>query len=566
LAQPSFASGVTDPSLTARAAYPSLSRTWLAAWFVLFVLVWFVSLGYRSLVHTDEGRYATLALEMARSGDWVTPRLNGLLYFEKPPFQYWVGALSFRLLGISEFSARLWPGLAGFLTILTVGFTARRLWGAASGVMAFAVAASTTWIVGVSHVLTLDAGLTLFLTLTLCAVLLAECADLEPAARRRWVRVAWIAMAGAVLSKGPVGVVVPFAAVALTCLWMRDLGLLRRLHPAMGLPIFLIVAAPWFILVSLRNPGFAEFFFIHEHVVRYLTHEHQRVGAWWYYIPLLLAGMLPWTSALPWILRRDKPAAAASDTKAVRLLAAWCGFVIVFFSLSGSKLPTYILPMFPALALLVARQIRRANAVTLNWHLLVPVLVWVVILVASTQIHRLDSADSPHAVMASLGIGMRTSALLFLAGAAAALWFLGRDQIPAAVLSVALGHFAAMTALLQTHDAYGQLKSASMLSRELLPVIGPDTPVFAVRSYDQTLPFYLRRNVVLVDYVDEFAFGQQHEPGKSLATVDEFVARWQTLPQSAAYMTHQTWRELSERSVAMRVVFDDPRHIVVTKP
>jgi 4-amino-4-deoxy-L-arabinose transferase-like glycosyltransferase len=533
---------------------------------VLFALVWFVSLGYRSLVHTDEGRYATLALEMARSGDWITPRLNGLLYFEKPPFQYWVGALGFRLLGISEFSARLWPGLAGFLTILTVGFTARRLWGAASGVMAVAIAASTTWIVGVSHVLTLDAGLTLFLTLTLCAVLLAECADLEPAARRRWVRVAWIAMAGAVLSKGPIGVVVPFAAMALTCLWMRDLGLLRRLNATVGLQIFLVVAAPWFILASLRNPGFAEFFFIHEHVVRYLTHEHQRLGAWWYYIPLLLAGMLPWTSALPWILRLDKPAAAASDTKTVRLLAAWCGFVIVFFSLSGSKLPTYILPMFPALALLVARQIRSANSVTLNWHLLVPVLVWVVILVASTQIHRLDSAESPHAVMAALGIGMRTSALLFLAGAVAARWFLGRDRIPAAVLSVALGHFAAMTTLMQAHDAYGQLKSASMLSRELLPVIGPDTPVFAVRSYDQTLPFYLRRNVVLVDYVDEFAFGQQHEPGKSLATVDEFVARWQTLPQGAGYMTRQTWRELGERGVAMRVVFEDPRHIVVTKP
>ena len=136
------------------------SMAWLALLLVLFALVWFASLGSRSLVDTDEGRYAALALEMARSGDWVTPRLNGLLYFEKPPLQYWIGALSFNWFGITEFSARLWTGLAGFLTVLAVGCTAARLWGRTSGLQAFAVAASITWIIGVSHVLTLDAGLT----------------------------------------------------------------------------------------------------------------------------------------------------------------------------------------------------------------------------------------------------------------------------------------------------------------------------------------------------------------------------------------------------------------------
>jgi 4-amino-4-deoxy-L-arabinose transferase-like glycosyltransferase len=143
---------------------------------------------------------------------------------------------------------------------------------------------------------------------------------------------------------------------------MRDFALLRRMRLGAGLAMLLAVAAPWFILVSLRNPGFAEFFFIHEHVARYMTEVHHRAGAWWYYIPLLLIGMLPWTSALPWIARRDRPvAAAASDTRAVRILVAWCGFVLVFFSLSGSKLPSYILPMFPALALLVALKLRGAE-------------------------------------------------------------------------------------------------------------------------------------------------------------------------------------------------------------
>ena len=90
--------------------------------------------------------------------------------------------------------------------------------------------------------------------------------------------------------------------------------------------------------------------------------------------------------------------------------------------------------------------------------------------------------------------------------------------------------------------------------------------MFAVRSYDHTLPYYLKRNVVLVDYVDEFAFGQLHEPGKSITTLDAFIAHWQSLPRAAAYMTRDTWRELGQRGLAMHVVFEDPRRLVVTKP
>ena len=226
---------------------------------------------------------------------------------------------------------------------------------------AFAIAGSTTWIIALSHVLTLDAGLTLFLTLTLCAVLLAECADPQLAMRHRCAWVAWLSMACAVLSKGLVGIAIPCGAVLVASLWMRDFGLMRRMRPAVGLLMLIAVAGPWFVLVSVRNPGFAEFFFIHEHFARYLTQLHHRLGPWWYYLPLWLAGKLPWTSALPWLVRRGKTMVAASESRAARILTAWCGFVLVFFSLSGSKLPAYILPMFPALVLLVTLRLRAAG-------------------------------------------------------------------------------------------------------------------------------------------------------------------------------------------------------------
>ncbi|CAN7769169.1 glycosyltransferase family 39 protein [Variovorax sp. LjRoot84] len=553
-----------------RAHNSPMAWLWPGLMIGLLALAWFGSLATRSLIHPDEGRYATLALGMARSGDWVTPRLNGLLYFEKPPLQYWIGALSFQWFGITEFAARLWPGLAGFLTVLMVGFTAARLWGREAGIRAMAIAASTTWIVVNSHFLTLDAGLTFFLTLTLCAVLIAGSERSNARARRGWIWLAWAAMAAAVLSKGLVGVVIPGAVLLLVSLWRRDFGLWRGMHWVSGLLIFFAIAAPWFVLVSLRNPGFAEFFFIHEHFARYLTEVHRHEGAWWYYLPLLLVGLLPWTGGLPWLLRKNKlDADRESDPITARhVLIVWSVFVLVFFSASGSKLPSYILPMFPALALLFALQLRNAHPSALRWHLLAPTLAWIIASLVSIQIQsgRFASAGTPAEVLMPLASAARVGAALFLAGAAIAWWHLGHRRVTAAVLSLALGHFMATTVVLQAHNGYGQLKSAAHLAAVLRPLVDPATPVFAVRTYDQTLPFYLRRNVVLVDYRDEFALGQQREPDLSIGTLDEFMDRWRSLPQAAAYMSKPTWVELQQRGVPMRIVFEDPRRLVVMKP
>ncbi|MEJ8811719.1 glycosyltransferase family 39 protein [Variovorax ureilyticus] len=537
----------------------------LLALLVVLGLIWFATLGTRSLVSPDEGRYASLALEMARSGDWVTPRLNGLLYFEKPVLQYWIGALAFLGFGVSEFTARLWPGVAGFLTLLAVGFTAGRLWGREAGIRALAVAASMTWIIGNSHFLTLDTGLTLFLTLALSAVLLAH-ASPEPRSRRRWIWLAWAAMAGAVLTKGLVGIVIPGAVLVVVSLWRRDMGLWRGMHWASGLAIFFALAAPWFVLVSMRNPSFAEFFFIHEHFARYLTQVHQREGAWWYYVPLLLGGMLPWTGGLPWLFRKDP--AAQEDGARIKtrdILLVWCAFIFLFFSASGSKLPSYILPMFPALALLVAAQLRNTAASTLRWHLLLPALAWVLLLALAIDPARFASVSTPVEVLQPLADAARLGAVIFLAGAAIAWWCLGRRKVTAAVLAVALAHLVASSMVMQAHNTYGQLKSAAPLAAALQPHITPETPVFAVRTYDQTLPFYLGRNVVLVDYEDEFALGQRVEPQRWIKNLDEFAATWQSLPQAAAYMTKPTWLELQQRGLPMRTVFEDQRRVVVLK-
>ena len=554
------------PAVAATVAPATDSRTdTVFAWALLaaMALAWIATLGTRSLVSADEGRYATLSLAMLQSGDWITPRLNGILYFEKPPLQYWGGALAMALFGVNEFAARLYPGLAGLATVAMLGHTASTLWGRRAGLHALLIGGSCTWIALNSHFLALDAGLCATLTGVLCAVLLAERPGAGVAAQRRWMLAAWAGMALAVLSKGLVGILIPGAVLVLVSFWRLDFGIWRRLQWGGGALLLALIAVPWFVLVSQRNPGFAEFFFIHEHFQRFLTPVARREGAWWYFLPFLAVGLLPWTGALPWLLRPRRSDFAGS------LLWLWALFVLLFFSVSSSKLPSYILPMFPALALLAARElalVRPERATLLRWHLVLPAGVAIAGLALLSQGARLHSAEVPAAAVDGLLRGVAFGAALLLAGVVAAWWLLGRRRITAALALLAAAHLGATLAVLQSHDAYGQLKSADALARALLPQIGPATPVFAVRDYDQTLPFYLHRNAVLVDYRDEFDFGLTREPQLGIATLAAFAARWQAEPRAAAYMKRETLAESAALGIQGRVVYTDARRTVIVKP
>jgi len=396
-------------------------------------------------------------------------------------------------------------------------------------------------------------------------MLMAEHASPKVSDRRNWIWVAWAAMAGAVLSKGLVGILIPGATLVLTCIWRRDFTLFRRMHWVSGPLIFLVLAAPWFVLVSMRNPGFAQFFFIHEHFARYLTNVHNREGAWWYYLPLLLGGMLPWTSALPWLWPR-RPASGPSASIAPQdLLIVYSAFVLLFFSTSGSKLPSYILPMFPALALLVGLRVQRASSRALRRHLLVPVVVWAIVLIAATQSSRITSHSTPSEVFAQLGSGALWGAVTFLSFAAFAWWLLPRRGVTLAIAALALGHVMGVAVVMAAHNPFGQLKSSAPFVSALQPMLQSGAPIFAVRAYDQTLPFYLRRDVTLVDYEDEFSMGQAMEPALSIASFEEFVARWQALPQAAAYMDFPSFGELRDRGVPMRIIYQDSRRVVVSR-
>ncbi len=552
-----------------------------SAWWLLAacaLAIWFGALDVRRLQHPDEGRYAEIAREMAVSGDWVTPRLNDLKYFEKPPLQYWVGAAAFNALGTNEWTARLPAALAGLLAVLAVGFAGARLAGGSAGAYAALALAGCIWHAGIALFLSLDAMLSFWLAAALCAFLLAQRASLSAGAQRGFMLAAYAAAAGATLTKGLIGLVIPAGALVVYTLAARDAGPWRRLHLVPGTILFLALAAPWFILVSSANPEFARFFFIHEHFQRFLTTSHRREGDWYYFVQWFVVGIMPWLLIWAVTLRRswrDAPV-DANGFSWERFCLAWAGFVFVFFSVSGSKLPGYILPMFPALALCIGFELTRTTPRTLAW-LVLPLAIGAPLLLAAyfafgdRMIAEFADARTPveiyrrfgpwvGAMLAAFSAAGIVSFILFRnGGAAAKTW-----GIAALALFTLLGlQFAFLG-----HDAFRHLRSSwdilALAQRAHGGAFDPAHPVYQVGSYDQTLPFYLQRPTPLVDYRDEMTLGLAAEPEKG-HLLHEWVHIWAAAPQAYALMSHEKAAELAAQGVPLRTLARDHRRVFVAR-
>ncbi|HUP30964.1 MAG TPA: phospholipid carrier-dependent glycosyltransferase, partial [Usitatibacter sp.] len=492
-----------------------VSRAFLALLVLVSLAVGIDNLD-RALANPDEGRYSEISREMAATGDWVTPRLNGIKYFEKPPLQYWATAASFTVFGVDEWSARLYVALCGLATLLLVAFTAMRLGTAEQGLATMIVLVSSPYFIGLGGVVTLDMGLTLWTSLTLCAYLLAERPALEPRARRNWMLLAWVGIALAVLSKGLVGLVFPAAALGLLCLARFDFSPLARLEWSYGLTLFFGIAAPWFVLVSFANPEFPEFFFVHEHFQRFLTSTHRRTEPAWYFLPILAAGFLPWMFALP-------SALAQGWRSPLRFPILWGAFIVAFFSLSGSKLPAYILPAFPALALVLGRYLAEAPARQLAWRVIPGLLVAGALLFAAWKFPDRARDDWTRQMYAQAQPLVLIGAGIYAALSLLAPWLLWTGRRWLALVTVAIGMVLVIDCVEEAYEHLTPRQSGRAVAEKMKPLLASDTRVYSVAIYDQTIPFYIGRTVTLVDYLDEFELGLKSDPARHLR-LEEFTA------------------------------------------
>ena len=534
-------------------------------WFLvlMFALVWFGTLEHRRLINPDEGRYSEIPREMVASGDWVTPRLNDIKYFYKPPLQYWATAAAFTAFGEHHWTARLWPALTGFLGILFAGFAAARLYSPLAGLIAAAVLGSSVLWNVIGHANTLDMGVSALLAAAVLAVCLAERS--APGESRRWRDAAWVLLALATLSKGLIGLVLPAASVVAYMVWQRDWGLLGRLRPIRGTIILLAITAPWFIAVSLANPEFPHYFFIHEHFERFLTKTHGRYQPAWYFIPILAIGMIPWLGSLLqglWMGRERETGFSVS-----RFLTVWIVVVFGFFSASSSKLASYILPIFPAIAVLIGAYLSRREARPgLCWQALPAVVLGIAALVLAWRAPSFASQQVGEELYRAYQPWLFGAAAMLLAGGCLAFVFgrLGRPLAFVLALSVG-GHLFGQLFLLG-HDELGRVNSAHDAALAVKDKLPPGVPFFSADTYDQSLQFYLRRTTTMVAYRDEMSFGIAQEPHKFLPSMKEFTARWQELPDAWALMSPATWSEMQKQGLPMVEEFRDTRRVIVRKP
>ena len=544
------------------------SRNRLLALLAVFAVVWFCNLGYRHLIRPDEGRYAEIAREMVASGDWLTPRLNGFKYFEKPALQYWATAAALTAFGKNEWAARLWPGLTGFLGVLLVFFAGRRLFGPPAALYGAAVAASSAIYVFIGHGLTLDMSTAFFLSACVFAIAIGQRDEADPKERRRWMLAAWAAAALAVLSKGLIGVVLPAGAMALYILVERDWRRIARLNIFSGGLLFLAIAAPWFIAVSLANPEFFRFFFIQEHFERFLTKEHGRYQPVWYFVPVLLAGILPWIVSLFPALWQAWKRTPAANFQPQRFLLAWCAVVFGFFSLSDSKLGSYILPIFPAVALLIGAHLASAGRREGLAQALVAALLGIALAAASPQAVRFAQPDLPSEFLARYVPWIAAAGAALFAGGIASAWLALRGRPLAATVALALGGLVCVQVGASGHEQLSPVYSAYHIVQKIRNQLKPDAPFYVVDTFDHTLPFYLGRTVTMVSYKDELAQAIGWGPQKFLPDLAAFAGAWNADREAFAMFNPRGFAEFRESfpDVPMEVIARDPRRVIVRKP
>jgi 4-amino-4-deoxy-L-arabinose transferase-like glycosyltransferase len=316
----------------------------------LCAILFFFHLGKDPLWDGDEGMHAATSKDMILSGDWITPTLNGEKFYDKPVLYNWFVALSLLVFGFDEFAARLPSALLGVGCVFVVYLLGRKMFGPLAGFLSGVILATSGEQVVLSRTVVHDIALAFFVTLALYSFYAGFRQEHH---RKRYLLLFYASSGFAVLAKGPVGALLPAMIISLFLLLRKRVNFLKEFLSLGGILLFIVIAAPWYILILFRNSDYGSYFFIQQNLMNFLSSEARHSGPFYYYFPVILGGFFPWSCFLPLALFRSFRDGLMKGDEAVAFLLIWSLVVFLFFSAASSKLATYLLPMFPAVSCLV---------------------------------------------------------------------------------------------------------------------------------------------------------------------------------------------------------------------
>jgi len=324
--------------------------------FVLFLIPFILYIGLLSVIplqEPDETRYSLIPSAMNESGNYVTPQIKHTVYLEKPPLVYWATAVSFKIFGENDFSARLFAALCAWGCILLVYVMGRHFRDEKTGLYAAMLLTVSLFPFIIGHINILDMPLAFFIGLSTWMGYRALKTQ-----KKYFYYLLYFFCALAFLTKGIIGIVFPFGILVIWLLWVGRWREIWYLFSPLGILIFLVTVGPWLIMAQKENADFLWFFFVREHFLRFTTKMHGKAEPFYFYLPILVGGLFPWLFYLIRAWRNKYVTQSLFESEDNKFLIVWFVLIFIFYQVSSSKLAPYVLPLFLPMVLFAARIFR----------------------------------------------------------------------------------------------------------------------------------------------------------------------------------------------------------------
>lgn len=487
----------------------SNKKYWTLDLFLLTFFIgslFFIFLGAHNLLTPDEGRYTEIAREMAVNGNYITPFLNGIVFLDKPILFYWLECFSIKLFGLSEWSLRFWPCIFGIWGCLTTYIAGRFLFNRRTGILAAFILATSFFYYFMAHYANMDLEVAVLISTSLFAFIIAS--RFENSVKRSvFLYSTYIFAAFAVLTKGLIGIVFPGMIIFCWIIFLNNWRLLKKIHLLSGTIIFLLISAPWFILEQRVNHEFFHYFFFTQHILRFLTANLNNINKVWFYLPVIIIGIFPWFIFLgQTIWQKIKLILTNRKQYQTELfLLLWILLIVLFFSIPASKLIGYILPVFPAIALLIGSYLDFSLTNASTKGIKIGINSWIILSLSSAIIlfYLPYFKVIPNLNLMDLKWYCYLAGIILFCSSFVSLFFSRRQKWLPVILVLFLTSALLQINILKAFPKFG-FQSTKPFALQINSLLKPNDEIVFFYRYYYDLPVYIQRSVFVVENWDNY--------------------------------------------------------------